>query len=62
MTLEPVTGPRDLRDVKRLAELEVVIEGGLASFMTVAEALLEGRAGGPDDGTPRKRTRKAAAA
>lgn len=37
------TGPRDVRDARRLAELEVVIDGGLASFVAVGEALLEVR-------------------
>lgn len=42
MTLA-LTGPRDVRDAKRLAELEVVIEGGIQSFVAVGEALLEVR-------------------
>jgi hypothetical protein len=42
MTLAP-TGPRDVRDAKRLAELEAVIDRGLTSFVEVGEALLEVR-------------------
>ena len=37
------TGPRDVRDARRLAELEVTIDRGLASFVEVGEALLEVR-------------------
>lgn len=38
-----VTGPADLRLQRRLEELEVVIERGLASFIEVGEALIEVR-------------------
>ncbi len=38
-----MTGPADLRDAKRLAALEAVIDRGLASFVEVGEALLEVR-------------------
>jgi hypothetical protein len=38
-----LTGPRDVRDARRLAELETVIDGGLQSFVAVGEALLEVR-------------------
>lgn len=42
MTLAP-TGPRDVRNARRLAELEVIIDRGMASFVEVGEALLEVR-------------------
>jgi len=35
------TGPADIRDARRLAALEVVIHGGLTSFVEVGDALLE---------------------
>lgn len=38
-----VTGPSDVRDAKRLAELEVVIERGKAAFIEVGSALTEVR-------------------
>lgn len=38
-----LTGPADLRDAKRLAELEVVIERGKAAFIETGTALLEVR-------------------
>ena len=36
-----VTGPRDVRDARRLADLEVVIERGQRTFIEAGEALLE---------------------
>lgn len=42
MTLA-VTGPRDVRDARRLAELEGVIQGGLERFVETGQALLEVR-------------------
>lgn len=41
MTAMVATGPRDIRDARRLADLEAVIKGGLQSFVEVGEALLE---------------------
>lgn len=39
-----LTGPADLRDARRLAELERTIHDGMTSFVAVGEALLEVRA------------------
>ena len=36
-----ITGPRDVRDAKRLAALEVTIERGKTAFVEVGEALIE---------------------
>lgn len=41
MATAVATGPRDLREQRRLVELEGVIQGGLQTFVEVGEALLE---------------------
>lgn len=38
-----LTGPRDVRDARRLADLEAVIERGKTAFVEVGEALIEVR-------------------
>lgn len=39
--MNAITGPRDLRDSRRLADLEVIIERGKSAFVEVGEALIE---------------------
>jgi len=43
MTALAATGPRDMRDARRLAELEQTIQGGLERFIETGQALLEVR-------------------